>query len=71
MSPILDATSLLPTGMVFDIVVDMMVDRFHEMWLFMFRMDSLLEILRPQESHVIGEIHKGDYCASSLRLLAL
>lgn len=58
MSPILDATSLLPTGMVFDIVVDMMVDRFHEMWSFMFRMDSLLEILKPQESHVIGEFTK-------------
>ena len=39
MSPILDATSLLPTGMVFDIVADMMVDRFHEMWLFMFRIN--------------------------------
>jgi hypothetical protein len=41
MSPILDATSLLPTGIVFDMVVDMIVDWVHEMWSFAVRIGGL------------------------------
>jgi hypothetical protein len=40
MSPILDAMSLLPTGIVFDMVVDMFGERVHEMWFSFFEKDS-------------------------------
>jgi len=58
MSPILDATSLLPTGIVLDMVVDMIVGRCHEVRSFLFERLTA-EILKPQEeSHVIGTFTK-------------
>jgi hypothetical protein len=58
MPPILDAMSLLPTGIAFDIVVDMFVEGCHnDIALFTVgrNLDGGAEILKPQEgSHVIG-----------------
>ena len=54
MSPILAATSLLPTGMTFDMVVDMFVGGFTELWC-LFTVGGNLdgsgatEILKPQD----------------------
>lgn len=73
MSPILDVTSLLPTGIAFDMVVDMVVVGFQkEVGLFIIKRNleedgCRGEILKPQEwSHVIGEISKSDCNMSNL-----
>jgi hypothetical protein len=59
MSPILDAMSLLPIGIVFDMVVDMFGEEFTRCGRsFSGRTHLAVEILKPQEyAHVIGSIH--------------
>ena len=52
MSPILDATSLLPTGIAFDMAVVMIVDEFHEMWLALQRETLRTKFQSLRISHV-------------------
>jgi hypothetical protein len=66
---------LLPAGIAFDMVVNMLVVGFQTGAVFFIvvrKLDGGAEILKSQEwSHVIGEIHKSDCSMSKLWLLTL